>query len=232
MMDEVNHLPSSPQEESSYHGENLKARVLEDDETIMSTRPGKVAFYEAAFHAGLRLRKRCNKLPILTYLEEQRFNKVLKKIGEGGFFPIMTILGSKAFRKCFGLNRRNMASSDGDNAEDKPVEGATLVVGDVGESHHSRDEHARAISKNIDLQKLTKMAKSSKAATPALAKLYESSELCPTRLICIYLAYVWEELAKLYMSYELCPIRLICIYLLDIWEELAKLYASSELYAR
>ena len=34
-----------------------------------------------------------------------------------------------------------MASNDGDNAKDKPIGGATPIVGDQCESHHSRDEH-------------------------------------------------------------------------------------------
>ena len=33
----------------------IQTRLLEDDETIVSTRQGEVAFYEVAFHAGLRL---------------------------------------------------------------------------------------------------------------------------------------------------------------------------------
>ncbi|GFZ16759.1 hypothetical protein Acr_26g0000290 [Actinidia rufa] len=75
-------------------------------------------------------RKRCNKLPILTNLEEQRFNKVLKKIGSRGFFPIMVVLGSKAFCKCFAFGRKKMVSSGGDNAEDKLTKGATQVASD------------------------------------------------------------------------------------------------------
>ena len=33
----------------------VQIRLPEEDETIASTRPGEVAFYEVAFHAGLRL---------------------------------------------------------------------------------------------------------------------------------------------------------------------------------
>ena len=32
----------------------VQAKILEDDETILSTRLGEVAFHEAIFHAGLR----------------------------------------------------------------------------------------------------------------------------------------------------------------------------------
>ncbi|GFZ17514.1 ubiquitin carboxyl-terminal hydrolase-related protein [Actinidia rufa] len=40
--------------ESCSFPSGIQARLFEDDETILSTRPGEVAFYEAAFHAGLR----------------------------------------------------------------------------------------------------------------------------------------------------------------------------------
>ena len=33
----------------------IQARIPEEGETILSTRPGEVAFYEAVFPAGLRL---------------------------------------------------------------------------------------------------------------------------------------------------------------------------------
>ncbi|GFZ20945.1 hypothetical protein Acr_29g0001070 [Actinidia rufa] len=106
-----------------------------------------------------------NKLPILIDLKEQRFNKVLKKIWSGGFFPVTIVLGPKAFRKCFALGSKKMASGGGDNAEDKHVEGAAQVASDEGESHQSRDEHPRAMSRKIDMQKLACLAKGSKAAT-------------------------------------------------------------------
>ncbi|GFZ11302.1 hypothetical protein Acr_22g0007000 [Actinidia rufa] len=56
MTDEVNQSPSSPME-GSHEESSLVAihpRLPDEGETITSTRPGKVAFYEAAFPAGLR----------------------------------------------------------------------------------------------------------------------------------------------------------------------------------
>ena len=41
--------------ESCFFPSGIQARLPEDNETIVSTRSGKVAFYKAAFHAGLRL---------------------------------------------------------------------------------------------------------------------------------------------------------------------------------
>ncbi|GFS38366.1 hypothetical protein Acr_00g0057070 [Actinidia rufa] len=65
MTDELNELLSSPPKESSDLGEDpemenrpppeREARIPKDDETIVFTHPGEVAFYEAAFHVGLRL---------------------------------------------------------------------------------------------------------------------------------------------------------------------------------
>lgn len=89
------------------------------------------------------LGKRCNKLPILTDLEERRSRKVFKKIGLGGYFLVKVILGSKAYHKFFALGHKKMAFNDGDNAEDNPIDGIAAITGDEGEFHHSRDEHPR-----------------------------------------------------------------------------------------
>ncbi|GFZ11287.1 hypothetical protein Acr_22g0006850 [Actinidia rufa] len=51
MTTDVTQYPSSPREDSF----GIQIRLLEADETIASTHPGEVAFYEAAFQAGLRL---------------------------------------------------------------------------------------------------------------------------------------------------------------------------------
>ena len=85
--------------------------------------------------------KRCKKLPVLTDLKERRSRKVFKKIGPRGFFLVKVVLSSRAYRRCFTLGHKKMASSDRDNAKDKPTDGAARVAGDEGESHHSRDEH-------------------------------------------------------------------------------------------
>ena len=72
----------------------------------------------------------------MTDLEEQRFSKVFKKLGSGGFFSIKVVLGSRAFRRCFALDLKKMAFNCGDNAEDEPEEGTVLVAGNENESHH------------------------------------------------------------------------------------------------
>ena len=50
---------------------------------------------------------------------------------------VPVVLGSKTFQKYFALDREGMSSSGRDNAEGKSVDGATTLVGDVGESRHS-----------------------------------------------------------------------------------------------
>ena len=74
-------------------------------------------------------------------LEQQRFSKVFKKLSPGGFLPIKVVLGSRAFCRGFTLDLKKMASSDGDNGEDKPTEGTILIASDEGKFHHSQDEH-------------------------------------------------------------------------------------------
>ncbi|GFY92556.1 hypothetical protein Acr_08g0009520 [Actinidia rufa] len=58
MTDEVNQSPSSPMEgspeESPMIAIHPSVRLPDEGETIISTRPGEVAFYEAAFPVGLR----------------------------------------------------------------------------------------------------------------------------------------------------------------------------------
>ncbi|GFS38022.1 hypothetical protein Acr_00g0055190 [Actinidia rufa] len=45
--------------------------------------------------------------------------------------------------RSFALDSKQMASNGRDNVEDKPVGGATPIMGDEGESHHSRDDPPR-----------------------------------------------------------------------------------------
>ncbi|GFY85350.1 hypothetical protein Acr_04g0000880 [Actinidia rufa] len=125
----------------------VQTRNPEERKTILSTRTGEVDFYEAAFPTESRVglgvvllqgeARRYNKLRILTDIEEQRTAKVFKKIG--GYFNVLVVLGSRAFQRRFTLDRAEMSSSGGDNAEDRPIM-ETGTVGDEGESRHLRDE--------------------------------------------------------------------------------------------
>ena len=45
--------------------------------------------------------KRCNKLSILTNIEEKRSYKVFKKIGSGGYFDVLAILDFRTFHWFF-----------------------------------------------------------------------------------------------------------------------------------
>ena len=85
--------------------------------------------------------KCCNKIPILINTEDQKISRVFKKLGRGGYFKVLVVLGSRAFQRCFAFDNQGMASSSGDNTEDKSVDGVAIVTGNEGESCYSRDEH-------------------------------------------------------------------------------------------
>ncbi|GFZ01041.1 hypothetical protein Acr_14g0006760 [Actinidia rufa] len=158
MANEVNQHPPPP-EESSPQGRlpEIWTRIPRKGETVLSASDGEVAFYEAAFHAGLRclyallkgpglesgwpyfkefhlsipwkegvirvlrswgaLGKRCNKMPALSKIEDERFCRVFEKIGEGGHFKIPVVLDSRTFPKYFAPGRVEMSSSGGGTAE-------------------------------------------------------------------------------------------------------------------
>ncbi|GFZ14659.1 hypothetical protein Acr_24g0008490 [Actinidia rufa] len=78
--------------------------------------------------------QRCNKLLILTDLEDQRFKRVFRKLGLGGFFKVSSVLTSKTFERCFAPDRKGMAFNGRDNVEDKSVYGVAVVAGDEGNS--------------------------------------------------------------------------------------------------
>ncbi|GFZ06715.1 hypothetical protein Acr_18g0008850 [Actinidia rufa] len=136
----------------------IQIKLPEVDETIVSTHSSEVAFYEATFQAGVLPRailgswgskspkivehpKSCyNKLPVLTKIEQQRFDQFLDSLEQGQTYLIKVILSSRSFLKSFALDSRKMASSGGDNAGDKLAGGATQVASDKVESHHSRDD--------------------------------------------------------------------------------------------
>ena len=83
------------------------------------------------------LGKCCNKLPILTDIEDRRLKRVFKKLGPEGYFKVPVVLASR----CFALDRDEMSSSGGDNAKIKSVYGAATAASDEGKSCQSRDEH-------------------------------------------------------------------------------------------
>ncbi|GFZ15876.1 hypothetical protein Acr_25g0002850 [Actinidia rufa] len=104
----------------------IQLRILEEGKTILSTRPGKVALYEAAFHDG----KSCNKLPVLTEDEAKRTAEVLGKIEPGVYFDVSKVLDSKTFKKHFARGRMEVSSRGGE----------ITTSGDEGESRLSRGD--------------------------------------------------------------------------------------------
>ncbi|GFZ04407.1 hypothetical protein Acr_16g0010310 [Actinidia rufa] len=102
--------------DSCYFPAGIQMRLPEAEETTTSTRPGEVAFYEAAFRAGLHL-------PI---------HPTLRRI----------LAFYNAFLKSFALNSGAKASSSGDNAEEKNTGDAAHTAYEV-ESHHFQGDPPR-----------------------------------------------------------------------------------------
>ncbi|GFY92804.1 hypothetical protein Acr_08g0012000 [Actinidia rufa] len=135
----------------------VQAGILAEDETFLSTHSGEVAFYEAAFPAGLRCLynlfknpkpdlgwlcfkvrpgKCCNKLPLLTDTKEARTRRVFQKIGPGGYFNVPMFLTPKTFHRFFTPSCGEMSSSGGD--KDASGDGAVAALGDDDESFLER----------------------------------------------------------------------------------------------
>ena len=87
--------------------------------------------------------KHYKKIPILIDTENRRTKWVFKKLGPGGYFKVLVVLDSKAFKKYFALDCAEMSSSGRDNAKVKSVDGVAISTGNKGESRHFRDEHPR-----------------------------------------------------------------------------------------
>ncbi|GFZ05449.1 hypothetical protein Acr_17g0010210 [Actinidia rufa] len=60
--------------------------------------------------------QRCNVLPALTEIEQQRFDQISNTPERGQFYPIKDVLRSKSFLRSFALNFKKMASNGGSNA--------------------------------------------------------------------------------------------------------------------
>ncbi|GFY80842.1 hypothetical protein Acr_01g0006510 [Actinidia rufa] len=118
----------------------VQARIPAENETILSTHPGEVAFYKAAFPAGLS--KRCNKLPLLIDTEKAKMRKVLQKIGPEGYFNVPDVLDSRTFHHFFTSGRGEMFSSGGD--KDMSRDGVVAASAD------------KVMSERITLSKLAK----------------------------------------------------------------------------
>ncbi|GFZ08922.1 hypothetical protein Acr_20g0007300 [Actinidia rufa] len=91
--------------------------------------------------------KRCNVLPALTEVKQQRFDQILGVLEQGQFYPIKDVLHSKFFLRSFALNSKKMVFNGGDNVDEKLAGDAAHVGGD------------EAVSKKIDMKKLAQMAK-------------------------------------------------------------------------
>ncbi|GFZ21560.1 hypothetical protein Acr_29g0007220 [Actinidia rufa] len=150
----------------------IQIRLPEVDETIASTRPSKVAFDEAIFQASLRLPIHPMIRRILAYynicpaqlapnawqISSAQWCCVnfIRAWGSKGpevmehprtKYPIKDIFCSKSFLQSFDLDSGKMASSGGDNVEEKSIDDAAHIAAN------------KAMSKKINMKKLSQMAK-------------------------------------------------------------------------
>ncbi|PSS07222.1 Proline--tRNA ligase [Actinidia chinensis var. chinensis] len=93
-------------------------------------------------------RKQCNKVPVLSPIEEERFRQVFEKIG-GGHFKIPVILTSRTFYKYFSPGRVEVSSS-GSGVAEGDIGGE--AEGDIREaaalaSHASESSYSTGVSR-------------------------------------------------------------------------------------
>ncbi|GFS41642.1 hypothetical protein Acr_00g0075490 [Actinidia rufa] len=93
----------------------VQLRIPGEGETILSIRQGEVAFYEAAFLAGLRLPIHPTIKRILSHYKIcQENGGVLGKIKPRDYFEVSKVLGSKTFAKHFVVIHIEVSLSGGD----------------------------------------------------------------------------------------------------------------------
>ncbi|GFZ09735.1 hypothetical protein Acr_21g0003340 [Actinidia rufa] len=104
----------------------IQARLPKVGETILSTCPGEtwggsiskrgragLWFKDpSVMSKGRRGGKRCNKLPILTDLEDWRSQRTFRKLGPGGFFKVSVVLNSKTFERRVSLITPEMNATE------------------------------------------------------------------------------------------------------------------------
>ena len=81
-------------------------------------------------------------LPALTQSKQDKFDYISGTLKQGQFYAVKDIIHSKAFLRSFDLDSGDMASSGGDNTEEKNAGDSAHVATDEGESHHSRGDHS------------------------------------------------------------------------------------------
>ncbi|GFY81123.1 hypothetical protein Acr_01g0009320 [Actinidia rufa] len=94
--------------------------------------------------------KQCNKLPILSSPEEERFLQVFEKIG-GGHFKILVILNLRTFYKYFAPGQVEVYSSGGGMAG---AEVGGEVEGDIRGESAATTDHASESSRPTDVSHL------------------------------------------------------------------------------
>ena len=79
----------------------------------------------------------------MTKSEQERFYLISSTLQKREFYAIKDIVQSKAYLMSIALDSEPMASSRGDNAEDKNTGDVAHVATDEGESCHSRGDPSK-----------------------------------------------------------------------------------------
>ncbi|GFS44401.1 hypothetical protein Acr_00g0090120 [Actinidia rufa] len=111
----------------------IQIRLPEVDETIVSTRPGEVAFCEAVLQTGRRYN-------VLIETKQERFDQISGTLEQGQLYPIKDVLCSKSSLQSFALDFGRMVSSGVDNVEEKPMGNTAHIAANEGESHLSQGD--------------------------------------------------------------------------------------------
>ena len=83
------------------------------------------------------LGKHRNVSPVLTEIEQKRFDQISGTLEKGQFYSIKDIFRLKSFLRSFGLDFGRMASSEKDNVEEKSSGDVTHVATDGVKFHLS-----------------------------------------------------------------------------------------------
>ena len=75
-----------------------------------------------------------NVSPVLTEVEQERFDQISGTLEKGQFYLIKDVLRSKSFLQIFSLDSGRMASNGGNNAKEKPTSDAAHVATNEVES--------------------------------------------------------------------------------------------------
>ncbi|GFY84531.1 hypothetical protein Acr_03g0013050 [Actinidia rufa] len=122
--------------------------------------------------------KFCNKLHVMSTVEQERLQAILDSISGGKHFIIKEVFESKFFSKCFKVATQSMASNEGNKGNNPPTGSATLIAGDgvnptIPETNLDKLEFKlkhkiRAMSMRISLKKIAQKVGESNGKSSAI----------------------------------------------------------------